>query len=194
MKQVRICSGAALALVLSLSAIRADEPDTYNSVQDLEKARKQRVLAGQNIWWERLIPGRIEEKQKAQQDRAAALSSNKEKKIAAEKDTARSKPVEVTGRQAELNKLLRREAVCQKLREIADDTNDPDLAKQADLLESRAWAIYDQKLTVGGVARFQPMKESDAEARLLKNDRKTSDTTAQADAQGIRTIRGDVKE
>ena len=191
MKQFVLCAGTLMALVISHATIRADEPDTYNSVQDLEKARKQRAVAGQNIWWEHFIPGRIEEKQKALQ---SAQAASKEKNSAAEKEPTRSRSAEVSSKQVELNKLLRREAVCQRLREIAEETNDPELAKQADLLESRAWAVYDQKLTVGGVARFQPMKETDVEARLLKTERAKTNDAAQADAQGIRTIRGEAKE
>lgn len=190
MKQLRCHAGAILVLAVSLSALRADEPDTYSSVKDLEKARKQRVQSSQNIWWERLIPGRIEEKQKQAQLAKAA----KEKPSTDEKDAPKAKSVESTSRQAELNKALRREAVCQRLREIAEETNDPDLAKQADLLESRAWAVYEQKVSSASLARFQPMNEKELESRLLKTDSAKSGESAQAESNGIRSIRGEKKE
>lgn len=190
MKQVCRGVGAILALAICLSSLRADEPDTYNSVQDLEKARKQRVLSSQNIWWEHLIPGRIEEKQKAQQIKANALKE----KSADDKDAGKPKP-DTASRQTELTKALRRDAVCQRLREIADETNDAEMLKLAELLESRAWAVYEQKMTTAKLARFQPMTEKDVEARLLKNDReKTGASSAQAETDSIRSIRGEKKE
>ena len=184
--------GALLALTCCLSSLRADEPDTYNSVQDLEKARKARALSSQNIWWEHLIPGRMEEKRKQAEDAKATLAASK-RKSSDDKDAG--KKVEVTSRQAELNKALRREAVCQRLREIADETNDPELAKQADLLESRAWAVYEQKVSTASVTKFQQMSEKDVEARLLKTERTiASEEAARADTNGVRSIRGEKKE
>lgn len=187
------CAGAFMALAISLTALRADEPDTYSSVQDLEKARKVRQVSNQNIWWERLIPGRLEEKQRLAQD--AKDTAAKEKSGPVEKVVSKSKPTEINSRQAELNKALRREAVCQRLREIADETNDPELAKQADLLESRAWAVYEQKMSSASLTRFQPMNEKDVEARLLQKKSDTASESAQSDTSStIRSIRGEKKE
>lgn len=187
-------AGALLALAYgiagSISTVRADEPDTYSSVQDLEKARKQRVASSQNIWWERLIPGRMEEKRKAAEEAKAQIASVRKKK--AEEADAPKK--EVNTRQAELAKALRREAVCQRLREIAEDTNDPELAKQADLLESRAWAVYEQKVSTASVARFQPMSDKDAESRLTRSTQNTASDTARLETDNIRSIRGEKKE
>ncbi len=178
-----------LALACCSVSIRADEGDTYSSVQDLEKARKARVMASQNIWWERLIPGRLEEKRKAAEEAKAAQQAAKNK----DKEQVAKAKTESNSRQAELNKALRREAVCQKLREIAEETNDPELSKQADLLESRAWAIYEQKMSTASVTRFQPMNEKDIEARLTRTERGSTGESARAET-GIRSIRGDKKE
>lgn len=139
---------ALVAVACCSASIRADEGDTYSSVQDLEKARKARVMASQNIWWERLIPGRLEEKRRLAEEAKAAQQASKRKD---DKETAKAKP-DTNVRQVELNKALRREAVCQKLREIAEETNDPELSKQADLLESRAWAIYEQKMSTASAS------------------------------------------
>lgn len=186
-------AGTFLVLVVSLMAVRADEPDTYSSVQDLEKARKAKQVTSQNVWWEHLIPGRIEEKQRLAEEAKAANS--KDKNANAVKVTSRSKQTEATSRQAELNKALRREAVCQRLRDIAEETNDPELAKQADLLESRAWANYEQKMSSASLARFQPMNEKDVEARLLQKKSETTSESAQAESlSGVRSIRGEKKE
>ncbi len=42
-------------------------------------------------------------------------------------------------------KYLRRSKVCDKLREIAEAADDPALARRADQLEERAWAVYQQR-------------------------------------------------
>ncbi|MFT3878406.1 MAG: hypothetical protein QM703_01960 [Gemmatales bacterium] len=190
------CAGAFMVLAVSLIAVRADEPDTYSSVQDLEKARKAKQVTtqnlAQNLWWEHLIPGRIEEKQRLAEE--AKANASKEKSGTGEKVVVKTKASEANSRQAELNKALRREAVCQRLRDIAEETNDPELAKQADLLESRAWAVYEQKMSSASLARFQPMNDKDVETRLLQ---KRSDTTESAQAEtssGVRSIRGEKKE
>lgn len=190
---VKRCAGAFMALAISFTALRADEPDTYSSVQDLEKARKARQVSNQNIWWEHLIPGRLEEKQRLVQEAKDATA--KEKSGSVDKVVTKAKPTETNTRQAELNKALRREAVCQRLREIADETNDPELAKQADLLESRAWAVYEQKMSSVNLARFQPMNEKDIESRLLQKKSDTTSESAQAEtSSAIRSIRGEKKE
>ena len=186
-------AGAFMALVISLTALRADEPDTYSSVQDLEKARKAKQVTAQNVWWEHLIPGRIEEKQRLADE--AKANGTKDKVVSVDKDTPRSKPTDAKSRQVELNKALRRAAVCLRLREIADETNDPDLAKQADLLESRAWAAYEQKMSSANLARFQPMNEKDIETRLLQKQSESTTESAQADtSSAVRSIRGEKKE
>jgi hypothetical protein len=48
----------------------------------------------------------------------------------------------------EMNAFMRRQAVCDRLRQIADATGDGELARQANELEQRAWLIY-QRRTAG---------------------------------------------
>lgn len=190
---VKRCVGILMMLAVSLMAVRADEPDTYSSVQDLEKARKVKQVNSQNIWWEHLVPGRIEEKQRLAEE--AKANTAKEKSKVGDKVVVKSKVSEANSRQAELNKALRREAVCQRLRDIAEETNDPELAKQADLLESRAWAVYEQKMSTASLARFQPMNERDVETRLLQKKAESMGESAQVESMSaIRSIRGEKKE
>lgn len=196
MKRVWCSAGALCAVLIGFVCLHADESDTYSSVKDLEKARKQRAMSGQTIWWERLIPGRMEEKKKYAEELKAAQSAPRPGASASGKDDVKPKANDVSSRQAELNKALRREAVCQRLREIAEETNDPELARQADLLESRSWSVYEQKLTTAKLNKFTPMTEADAEAKLTRSFRKESDSTARAEANtdGIRSIRSEKKE
>src|SRR4029079_1208567 len=130
---------------------------------------KERALANQNIWWEHFIPGRIEAKQKAALARSQAAAAAKNK----DKEPSAAKVAETNLLQEERVKALRRAAVCQRLREIAEETRDPDLERQADLLESRAWAVLEQKTAANSPLRFSPMSEKDAEGKLLSSDKST---------------------
>jgi len=181
------CVIAFLAMSSSLGPVRADEPDTYSSVKDLERARRERVMASQNIWWEHLIPGRLEAKEKAKQAKLQAVAAAKRDKEAKPERVAETNAV-----QDERVKALRRAAVCQRLREIAEETNDSELEKQADLLESRSWALLEQKTSSSSLARLSPMSEKDAEGRLLAKDKASG--PARAEASPVRTIQPDGKE
>jgi hypothetical protein len=69
------------------------------------------------------------------------------------------------------NALLRRMQVCDRLRQIAQDTNDEELERQADELEDLARAAYQrhaQRLGVGAVAEGARDKEPDKAAAAPK--------------------------
>jgi hypothetical protein len=55
------------------------------------------------------------------------------------------RPARVADRDREEKAYLRRIAVVDRLREIAIDTRDPDLLRQADQLEEKASALYQQR-------------------------------------------------
>jgi hypothetical protein len=185
-RKARWCAMAFLAVAGSVGLIQADD-DTYSSVKELERARRERALASQNIWWEHLVPGRIEAKKQAAQ---AKKQSTELAKAKADK-VKKAEAADASSLQDERAKFHRRSAVCQRLREIALETNDPELEKQADLLESRAWAALEQK-TATVLGKLTPMSEKDAETKLLGTEKSTE--PARADASQIRSIRSDGKE
>ncbi len=174
-----------------LVAFAHADDDTYNSVRELEAKRRQRQLANQNIWWEHLIPGRIEAKKKAIEEKSSENTASQTKP----KETVKAKsPETASAAQQELSKALRREAICNRLREIAEETNDPELAKQADLLESRSWALYEQKVLAARLPKMNPMNEQDAEAKFLAESAKRSGAPTRAEANKIRSIPTEGKE
>jgi hypothetical protein len=78
-----------------------------------------------------------------------------EEKPATERPGALPSPVERTARaqKREMNALLRRMEVCDRLLQIALDTNDTDLERQANELLDKARAVYEQRtarLTLAG--------------------------------------------
>jgi hypothetical protein len=165
---------------------RADDNDTYNSVKELEAKRKERVMANQTIWWEHFVPGRIEEKKKIAEGKAEAAN-----KDAKDKEAAKPKPAETASvMQQEMQKYLRREDVCRRLREVAEETKDQELAKQADILESRAWAAYEQKITSTRLPRVSPSRDDGGDSKPAKN----STTFTSTDANSVHSIPADGKE
>ncbi len=76
----------------------------------------------------------------------------------------------------EYENFIRRQAACDKLRTIALETNDRQLELQAQMLEQRAWSIYQQRTGQAQIAELLPIDESAAIDRLLK--RKPSADTA----------------
>jgi hypothetical protein len=73
------------------------------------------------------------------------------KKIKDEKDSLAQEPAPTNGatasalRSREEAKYLRRSEACDKLKEIADLTNDAALRKRAEELDARAWDVYNQR-------------------------------------------------
>ncbi len=68
------------------------------------------------------------------------------KKDAVKDEVARPMPPSpIVMRKKAEGELLRRQEVCEKLRQIALETSDKELARKADDLEQRAWDIYVQR-------------------------------------------------
>jgi hypothetical protein len=186
------CCATAVLLATGVGGFaRDDDSGTYNSVKDLEAKRKQRLMATQTIWWEHFIPGRMEEKKKiAEGKNETAAKPDKEK------EQAKPRPAETaTLMQQEMQKYLRREDVCRRLREVAEETKDPDLIRQADLLESRAWAAYEQSVASARLPKVGPLGEQDVQTKLMADSKKPAAGSARAEAADpIRSIRGEGKE
>jgi hypothetical protein len=86
-------------------------------------------------------------------------------------------------RALEMKKLLRRQEVCLRLREIAAETHDDDLERKAEELDARAWQVYQEhtKNIVGGA-------EADVTARLTAPSRR-SGSRGTDDTASLREVR-----
>jgi hypothetical protein len=86
----------------------------------------------------------------------------KDKQEAKEVDRPLSGPLTVERaevvRQRELKNYLRRIDVCDKLAQIAEDTNDQQLLSQVEEMKERVWAVYQQR-----TAHLTPATASEAE-------------------------------
>ncbi len=75
--------------------------------------------------------------------------------------------------------LVRRQEVCQKLREIALETGDDDLARKADQLDQRAWDAFVQR-TGDETTLRQHLSSTETPSRLLRSMSRGSKDEGQA--------------
>jgi hypothetical protein len=156
-RQVRWTWAVALGFVLALAGqARADDDDA-------KPARS-------GNWFTRLFV----------KDRAA-----KKKDAAIDEAKKNSQPPAAMLRQQAQAELLRRQEVCDKLRQIAAETKDKDLGRKADALDQRAWDLYVQR--TGGIRGTPSADEQFLDGRLgmsvPTNSRITAPSTGQASAQ-----------
>jgi hypothetical protein len=135
MREMRkLALGTALGCLFIASAARADDDDDAKAPPPPPKPFiRWSPYAKHALGIDDLKPTPPKPDPKAEAKKPAAQA----KKVPAIQSAA-------TQRSKEENALLRRLAVCDKLMEIASQTNDRELMRRAEQLSSRAWAIYDQ--------------------------------------------------
>ncbi len=165
---------AGLAICLLGSPVRADDKDTYQSAERIAAAKKKEQSdSGWFVW-----PFSDEAKMRADKQAAESAKKTTEKKVnpPARNPLVTAEPLNeaVSLLSKEQAKFLRRQQACDRLREIADEKNDPELQRQAELLEQRAWWIYEQRTAKAKMTiLLPPMGEKEAKERLAENDSAT---------------------
>jgi hypothetical protein len=132
--------GLEVALVVALSAAAAgagEEPPLYNDPAPPARTSTQR---------KGLLDALFAPKPKPPEKKASSKSDSE----ATTKTASPSKPAnQVDGAVAERRReeaaFLRREAVCDRLLEIAVQTNDQDLLHRAEQLRERSWTAYTER-------------------------------------------------
>jgi hypothetical protein len=164
-----------MAGVLCLSCVpplaTAAERDTYQSAKDAaaeskakaEAAKKKSV--GSSWWWP------FGSSQKAETKATAKVEKKPvpEKPVQAKPITA---PLGLEGANFiadEQAKFLRRQQVCDRIREVAQNKGDASLEKQAQLLEQRAWFIYEQRTRQARIPSLLPIEDG-LDARKLTTE------------------------
>jgi hypothetical protein len=66
-------------------------------------------------------------------------------------------------------KFIRRQQVCDRLRDIAQETGNFELEKQAQLLEQRSWYVYEQK-TQARMPTLTPLETTAAAKKLMQDE------------------------
>ncbi|MER3415623.1 MAG: hypothetical protein C4297_05350 [Gemmataceae bacterium] len=124
---------AAICAVILFAPALAAERDTYRRVEDSAPKTK-------NHWWWPFSSGTEKSKKAAPKPAAQAKKQEPQEPTASSATTAEKR--NLTQAQAD---YLRRLAVCDRLREVALDLGDESLHEQADLLEQRAWVLYERR-------------------------------------------------
>jgi hypothetical protein len=151
---------------LSAAPARA-EKDTYQPPRPAKKA-----------WWWPFgdsSSAKKEEAEKKKKEEAAQKANAKEaaRKL---KDPIQAPAPAVETVQASVNtskeqaKFIRRQQVCDRLREVAIETGNVELEKQAQLLEQRAWLIYEQKTVQARLPGLSPLESTEAAKKLLTDE------------------------
>jgi hypothetical protein len=87
--------------------------------------------------------------EKPAEKKTAAADSKQPKKSEASSRAARAADESVSEQAREKQILFRRLAVCDKLKQVANTTNDIGLLHRAEELEERAWTTFNQKTASG---------------------------------------------
>jgi hypothetical protein len=171
---------AGLAVLLLCGSAVADK-DTY---QPPEPANKK------HWWWPWGGSAKKEDTRKTDKPTAKSEPAEKPPKVKdpveapmpAATSVARENAASMSREQA---KFIRRQQVCDRIREAAQETNNTELEKQAQLLEQRAWYLYEQRTVQARMPSLQPLESAQA-AKKLMNDEPSS--RRRADDSSVRTV------
>jgi hypothetical protein len=153
-----ICAGVTLCLLGGLCA--AEEKDTYQSLKDVKPKKES---SGSSWWW----PWGSTKKAEPDPKAAAKSTTAKKAKPADEAEQVRAPAADPAALAAqERAKYFRRQEICLKLKAIAQETNDAELEREADLLEQRAWFVYEQRMAQARMPSLLPSDDAVAARKL----------------------------
>lgn len=181
---------AAVVVGLAAAPVLAAERDTYQSARDAALEAKNKARKQSGSWWSRWWPfGSSQPETKPAPKTTTAKKPSEE----APKPKPVSAPLGLEGARLiaeEQAKFLRRQQVCDRIREAALARGDAELEKQAQLLEQRAWFIYEQRTAQARVPSLLPLDDSLSAARLTTpKEARDRETTARKQPQEqIRSI------
>ena len=181
---------ASLAICLFGGSVRADEKDSYQSADRIAAAKKKEQADQGNgifVWW-------FSDEAKLIADKRAADEARKT-------DTKKTRPTPnpLVGNEPlhdafsllskEQAKFLRRQKVCDRLREVALENGDDELERQAELLEQRAWWLYEQRTAQAKMTiLLPPMGDRDAKRNLASDEPATQKRNTE---RPVRTVKAE---
>jgi hypothetical protein len=184
--------GATTGLLIFSLALPTygQEPDTYQalsrrgtvSAPKRTPPKSSLAIPVDDSWWPfgRSAAGRVQPQPMPGTGGTTAAntpptpSSNKERAAALQK---------------ELDAYLRRMQVCDRLKEIADETGDAALEQQAELMAQRAWFIYQQRTAQLKLPGLAPLQEQATAEDLLSDAPRGARQTDQTPIRSVRAER-----
>jgi hypothetical protein len=188
---------ASLAICLVGGPVGADEKDSYQSADKIAAAKKKELAEKDGGWivWPFGDDAKLVADKKAADE--ARKTDAKRLNRPAPSPLIANEPLNdaVSLLSKEQAKFLRRQQVCDRLRELALESGDAELERQAELLEQRAWWIYEQRTAKAKMTiLLPPMGDRDAKRSLANeepaNERRSLERpvrTVKADASGLKT-------
>ena len=184
--------GVGVLAAFMVPGVQAQDRDTYQSVRGTNGLRKGTIAKSiDDSWWPF---GRSEI--------AEPSLTNKEKSTSTTSTQSLTNPTTVqtkdnsspnVGRsdlavklKQELQTYLRRQEVCDRLKQIAEETGDTALEQQAELMAQRAWFVYQQKTSAMRLPGLLPTSEQQAADALLSKKNNESVNVAEAPIRSIR--------
>lgn len=176
----------------------AEEPDTYQSLARRGTvAGPRRTLPRSSIaipiddsWW----PFGRSHLNKSPSTSRAASNAGAASPAAGPNTTAPLSPSNTNKERAaalqrELDAYLRRMQVCDRLKEIADETGDSALEQQAELMAQRAWFVYQQRTAQLKLPGLVPLDEQAATDSLLSQQERRERSQEPAPLRSVRAER-----
>lgn len=179
--------GAAVGItaLLNCATAFAVDNDTYQSTNRPAGARPSTAINVDDSWWPF---GRAE--RRAAKGTALAGRPNASDPAVETSNLRGMTPKELA---AQVNQArdayVRRLNICDRIKQIAEETGDSALESQAELLQQRAMMLFQQRVNHLRLPGVLPESESEA-AAVLTAEKKPLDRPARADASPIRSVRG----
>lgn len=179
---------AIVAIALSGGIVLAADNDTYQSTNRNAGAQRSTAVRVDDWWWPF---GRGEVR--AARTPADAGKPQPTVIVAAEDVGLRRMTAKELAGQLDQTRdvFLRRLAVCDRIKQIADETGDKALEAQAEILQQRAMMLCQQRMNQLRLPGLAPESEAASEASLMADRKTQRPTSADARATPVRTIRRD---
>lgn len=181
---------AVCLLLLLSSTAMGSEGDTYQSTNRSARQRSTLAQPINDSWWPF---GRAEREAARQRNmpRIATEPNESEASLAAN-GMRKMNPKEVAIQvERTMQTYFRRLAVCDRIKELAEETGDPALEAQAELLQQRAWMICQQRINQLRMPGLLPDRETEATDVLTAEKAAAATGHRAATKAPVRAVRGD---
>jgi hypothetical protein len=187
---------ASVAVGLLVGRAAGDDKDTYPSAERTAAAKKKEQAEKDGGWfvWPFGDDAKILADKKAAE--TAKKINGKRPNPPAPNPLVTAEPLNeaVSLLSKEQAKFLRRQQACDKLREIAEVKNDAELERQAELLEQRAWWIYEQRTAKAKMTiLLPPMGEKEAKEKLADESPAAQRRNLERPVRSVRATTSTVK-
>jgi hypothetical protein len=186
---------ASLICCLAGGVALGGERDTYQSAKAAAAEAKAKAEANKPSWWWP-FGSSAKDETKDSKDTKDPDESAKGKESGKDEEKPPKPIVAPIGQEGanlisrEQAKFLRRQQACDRLRQIAQETGDLGLEQQAQLLEQRAWFIYEQRTAQARLPSLLPIEDDGGAAHYAQDHFSTNPRDKDRPIRSISTRKG----